>query len=57
MDSIVNLNRFRKARKKEEAERQAAVNRATFGLSKTERRKEDSERERRERELDSKRIE
>ena len=57
MASVVNLNRFRKAKQDAEAERRAAENRAAFGRSKTERRKADSERERIERDLDSKRIE
>ena len=37
MDQVVNLNRFRKAKRRREAERQAAENRATFGRSKAER--------------------
>jgi hypothetical protein len=57
MDPVVNLNRFRKAKKKAEAERQAAANRTAFGRNKAERRQADLERERRERDLDSKRIE
>jgi len=57
MGSIVNLNRFRKAKKSAEAERRAAENRADFGRSKAERQKEDVERERRDRDLDGKRIE
>jgi hypothetical protein len=57
MASVVNLNRFRKAKQRSEAERQAAENRATFGRSKAERSQADIERERRDRELDSKRIE
>lgn len=36
MPSIVNLNRFRKAKKAAEAERRAAENRAAFGRSKAE---------------------
>ena len=57
MASVVNLNRFRKAKRREEDERLAAENRAAFGRTKTERQKADIERERRDRELDSKRIE
>ena len=57
MASVVNLNRFRKAKKAAEAERRAAENRATFGRGKTERRQAEVERERLERDLDSKRIE
>ena len=57
MASVVNLNRFRKAKRRAEDERLAAENRATFGRTKAERQKADIERERRDRELDSKRIE
>ena len=57
MASVVNLNRFRKSKKAEEAARQAAENRALSGRGKTERRQSDAERERRERDLDNKRIE
>ena len=57
MPSVVNLNRFRKAKKAAEAERRAAENRAAFGRSKTERAKEDGERQRSERDLDGKHIE
>jgi hypothetical protein len=56
MASVVNLNRVRKAKRQEEAERRAAENRAAFGRSKAERQKADSESERRRRELDGKRI-
>jgi hypothetical protein len=57
MASVVNLNRFRKAKKAAEAERRAAANRAAFGRSKRERGNADEERERLERDLDGKRIE
>jgi hypothetical protein len=57
MASVVNLNRFRKAKRRAEDERLAAENRAAFGRTKAERQKADIERERRDRELDSKRIE
>ena len=57
MASIVNLNRARKAKKRAEAERQATVNRAAFGLSKVEKQREEQERERVGRDLDGKRIE
>ena len=56
MASIVNLNRFRKAKKRLDDQRRAAENRATFGRGKTERRKADEERQRIARELDGKRI-
>lgn len=57
MTAVVNLNRFRKAKKASEAERRAAENRAAFGRSKAERRKAEDERERGARDLDGKRIE
>ena len=57
MASVVNLNRFRKAKKAAAAERRAAENRTAFGRSKLERGKTDGERARLERDLDSKRIE
>jgi hypothetical protein len=38
MAPIVNLNRFRKAKKRDEAQQRAAENRALFGRSKKERR-------------------
>jgi hypothetical protein len=57
MASVVNLNRFRKAKKAAEAERNAAENRAVSGRSKGERRQVDAERQRIERDLDNKRIE
>ena len=57
MATVINLNRFRKAKKSAEAERRAADNRTAFGRSKKERRQAESERERLARELDGKRIE
>jgi len=57
MASVVNLNRFRKAKREQEAERRADANRAVFGRNKAERRQDDAERQRRERDLDSKKIE
>ena len=57
MASVVNLNRFRKAKKAAEAERRAAENRAASGRGKAERRQADVERDRLERDLDGKRIE
>ncbi len=56
MAPVINLNRVRKAKRQEEAARLASENRAAFGRSKVERRKADSERERRQRELTGKRI-
>jgi ribosomal protein S2 len=57
MATVINLNRFRKAKKSAEAERRAADNRVLFGRSKKERRQADRERDRLARELDGKRIE
>jgi hypothetical protein len=57
MAPIVNLNRFRKAKKREEAKQRAAENRTAFGRSKKDRRAGDEELKRAQRELDSKRLE
>lgn len=56
MASVVNLNRFRKAKQRAEAERRAAENRVAFGRSKEERRNAADDRERIARELEGKRI-
>jgi hypothetical protein len=56
MGSVVNLNRFRKAKKRSEAERRAAENRVAFGRSKSERRKAQDESERASRDLENKRL-
>lgn len=53
MASVVNLNRFRKAKKREEAQQRAAANRALHGRVKKDRDATDDERER---ELDGKRL-
>ena len=52
-----SLNRARKAKKRNEAKRQAAVNRVAFGRTKAERERENQDHERALREFDSKRIE
>jgi hypothetical protein len=54
--SVVNLNRFRKTKKREEAQQRAAENRALHGRTKKERRDVEAERRRAEHELDSKRL-
>lgn len=54
--SVVNLNRFRKGKKREEAQQRAAENRTLFGRSKKDRREDDSERRRAARELDGKKL-
>ena len=56
MGSVVNLNRFRKAKERAEAERRAAENRVAFGRSKSERRKVQDESERASRDLENKRL-
>jgi hypothetical protein len=56
MAEIVNLNRARKARLREEAKLGAAVNRAAFGRTKPERLKAERERERTEREIAGKEL-
>ena len=57
MASIVNLNRFRKAKARADDARRAAENRVQSGRGKSERGQADDERRRLERELDGKRIE
>jgi len=54
MGEVVNLNRFRKARAKAEADKQAEENRAAFGRTKAEKRQTAVERERAEQDLDGK---
>jgi hypothetical protein len=56
MVAIVNLNRFRKVKKREEAQQRAAQNRAVSGRSKEQRRTVKDERQRAERDLDGKRL-
>jgi hypothetical protein len=56
MAAVVNLNRFRKAKKRAEDQRKAAENRAAFGRSKAGRQLTDAEEERRGRELEGKRL-
>lgn len=56
MTSVVNLNRFRKAKKRDEAQQRAAENRVAFGRTKAERQECDKESRRSEQELDNKRL-
>ncbi len=56
MATVVNLNRFRKAKERADAEHRAAENRTAFGRSKAERGKAAAERERLKHDLDGKRI-
>src|SRR5260370_30340613 len=57
MASVVNLNRFRKAKKRAAAERRAAENRTAFGRSKPERKLVEHERDRIDRDLEGKKLE
>jgi hypothetical protein len=54
--SVVNLSRFRKAKKREEAQQRAAENRTLYGRPKSERRLSDTERRLAKRELDGKKL-
>ncbi len=56
MGEVINLNRFRKARGKVEAEKKAEENRVSFGRSKAERRQETLERDRTDQDLDDKKL-
>jgi hypothetical protein len=53
---IVNLNQYRKQRRRVEAERSAAENRVRFGRSKQERSKERLDNRRARKEIDDKRL-
>lgn len=53
---VINLNRFRKAKKREEAQQRAAENRALHGRSKKDRQAEEDARKRMQRELEGKRL-
>lgn len=56
MGSVVNLNRFRKAKAREEEQRRAAENRALFGRSKRDREAGAKEQHRGDRDLDGKKL-
>jgi Domain of unknown function (DUF4169) len=56
MNSIINLNRFRKAKKRAEAQQRTAENRALFGRSKKDRRAAESERQSATRDFEGKRL-
>ena len=53
---IINLNQYRKKRRRTEAETQAKENRVRFGRSKEERTADLLERERAKREMENKRL-
>lgn len=57
MGDIVNLNRFRKQKLREEKSRQAAMNRAKHGVSKAERERTRAERAQQLRQVDGHRLE
>jgi hypothetical protein len=54
--AVINLNRYRKAKKREAEQQRAGENRARFGRTKQERHSGDEERKRTKRELDGKRL-
>ncbi len=56
MGDIVNLRRVRKGRERRREEAEAAQNRVLFGMTKAERRRVESEREKAERGLDALRL-
>ncbi len=56
MAEIINLNRLRKARKQQEAEAQAEANRRKFGRTKAEKESDRLAEERRQREIDGKKL-
>lgn len=56
MGDVVNLNRFRKDKARKERSAEAERNRARFGRTKEEVRRQGAEAERRARELDAKRL-
>lgn len=57
MADIVNLNKKRKRKVREAAEKQAAANRVRFGRTKAEKVRDEAEAERERRDLDGHRIE
>ncbi len=56
MGDVVNLRRARKGRERHRKEAEAAENRIAFGMTKAERRRLDSEREKAERGLDAHKL-
>ncbi len=56
MAEIVNLNRFRKARKRQDADRQADANRVKFGRTKAEKENDRRAEERRRQEMDGRKL-
>lgn len=56
-DNVVNLNRFRKKKEREEKAKQAEINRIRHGRTQAEKDRERAERERAARLIDGKRLE
>jgi hypothetical protein len=56
VESVINLNRFRKAKKREDAKQRAAENSARHGRTKTERRSEEEAKRRMKELLDGKKL-
>ena len=56
MGEVINLNRFRKARAKADAAKQAEENRASFGRTKEEKLQETRERDRTDQDFDGKKL-
>ncbi len=56
MGDVINLNRFRKARDKNEKTRQAEENRRTHGRDKAEKQRQAREKESADRDLDGKKL-
>lgn len=57
MGDVVNLNRFRKQKEREEKSRQAAINRVKHGATKAERQRQDATRAKTLRDVDGHRLE
>lgn len=57
MAEIVNLNRWRKAKAKEEKTRQAEVNRVAFGRTKAEKERDRKQAQQQAKDLDGKKVE
>ncbi|WP_448207349.1 DUF4169 family protein [Azospirillum sp. sgz302134] len=57
MGDVVNLNRFRKMRDREEREKVAEENRVRFGRTKAEKQRDRQEAERKTRDLEGKKVE
>jgi hypothetical protein len=56
MADLINLNRFRKARRRTEETKESGENRVRFGRSKEQQRRDQQERDRKAKELDGKKI-